>query len=125
MGYRVASYFRHGRTMSRRAIKSHNNNEHPLTHWIKILALEKEFIRKLLIYCGIHHTGLYAKRTGFYRLPNLKNENEFMRFYKIFHSIPAGRKKCVEYFADKLQDKIISESSKKVVYLDSVGRRKN
>jgi hypothetical protein len=124
MGYRVASYFRHGRTMSRRAIKAHNNNEHPLTHWMKILGLEKETIKSMFPYCGIHHTGLYAKRTGFYRLPNLKNEKEFRKFYNVFRSIPAGKKKCIDYFSEWLQEKVNCKPAvNRIVYLDSNGQR--
>ena len=104
---RVASYFRKGFTMSRRARISHKNNEHPITYWIKELAIDKEIIKKMLVYVGIHHTGLYAKRTQFYRLPKLNNEKELRRFYQVFQSMPATKKKCTNYMAAYLQQKIV------------------
>jgi hypothetical protein len=100
---KVASYFRRGFTMSRRARISHKNNEHPITHWIKVLAIDKETIKKMLIYAGVHHTGLYAQRTQFYRLPKLNNEMELARFYKVFHSMPATKRKFINYMAGYLQ----------------------
>jgi hypothetical protein len=104
MEKRVCSYFRRGFTMSRRAYISHKKNEHPITHWVKILALDKELIKKMLIYVGIHHTGMYARRTRFYRLPNLKDEKEFRRFYRTFHTIPKTKKKFIDYMSNHLQE---------------------
>ncbi len=106
MSNHVASYFRHGHTMSFRARKAHKNNEHPITYWVKELALDKDTIQKMLTYAGIHHTGVRAMRTRFYRLANLKNEGEYRRFFKMFHSIPASKKKFIHYMADILQEKI-------------------
>jgi hypothetical protein len=103
---RVASYFRKGFTMSRRARISHKNNEHPISHWVKILAIDKETITKMLVYAGIHHTGLYAKRTKFYRLPRLNNDKELRRFSKVFHSITATKRKFNKYMAAYLQQRV-------------------
>ena len=105
MSLRVASYFRKGHTMSRNARISHKNNEHPISHWIDKLAIDKETIKEMLVYVGIHHTGLYAQRSRFYRLPHLNNEKEFRKFYKVFHSIPATKKKFIKYMSDYLQEK--------------------
>ena len=111
-GPKVASYCKRGYTMSKRARISHKNNEHPITHWIKILALDNEVIKKMLIHIGVHHTGLYAKRTEFYRLPRLDNFGELNRFYKEFHSIPATKKKCIKYFADYFQKEVQASNPK-------------
>jgi hypothetical protein len=92
--------------MSRNARKAHRNNEHPLTYWKEQLGLDKETLIKMLIFAGIHHTGLRAMRTRFYRLPDLKNEKEYRRLFDTFHSIPARKKKFIDYMARKLQDKI-------------------
>lgn len=102
----VASYIRHGRTMSRRARIAHKNSEHPITYWAKLLALENETLLKMLVYVGIHHTGLRAMRTRFYRLPDLKNDSEYRNFFSVFHSIPARKKKFINYMADKLQENV-------------------
>lgn len=115
MSKHVASYFRHGRTMSRRASIAHKNNEHPITYWAKVLALDSETLRKMLIYIGIHHTGLRAMRTRFYRMANLKNDAEYKRFFAAFHSIPSSKKKFIEYMADVLQEKVRPVVSAKVM----------
>lgn len=101
---RVAKYIRRGYTMSRNARISHRNNEHPITYWIKELAIDKEMIKNMLIYAGIHHTGLYAQRTEFYRLPRMNNDRELSRFYKVFHAIPATKRKFIKYMATHLQE---------------------
>jgi hypothetical protein len=103
---KVASYFRRGFTMSRNARISHKKNEHPITQWIKILGIDKETIKKMLVYVGIHHTGLYAKRTQFYRLPNFDNEKELSRFYEVFHSMPVTKRKFIKYIAAHFQEKV-------------------
>jgi hypothetical protein len=111
---RVASYFRHGFTMSRRAYISHKKNEHPITHWIKILALDRKILKRMLVNIGVHHTGLYAKRTLFYRLPKLNKEHEMSRFYESFRTIPASKKKCIKYLAEYLQQPLeVSKSADK------------
>src|SRR4051812_22527074 len=102
---KVASYFRRGFTMSRNARNSHKNNEHPISHWIKILAIDKDIIKEMLVYVGIHQTGLYAQRTQFYRLPHF-NKKEMNEFYDAFHSVPAGKKKFINYMAQQLQQKV-------------------
>jgi hypothetical protein len=104
----VATYFRHGRTSSRRAGIAHTNNEHPITHWMKELALDRQTVEKMLVYVGIHHTGLRAQRTPFYRLANLENDYEYRKFFNAFHSIPAGKKKFINYMANQLQMEISS-----------------
>ena len=116
MTLRVAQYIHRGFTMSRRAYISKKNNEHPVTHWIKVLGLDKKTIQKMLVNIGIHHTGMYARRTLFYRLPKFHRENEVERFNKVFHSIPPTKKKFIKYMAAYLQDKVAApvnaESSK-------------
>src|SRR6476660_8748798 len=99
----VASYIRHGRTMSRRARIAHQNNEHPLTYWEKLFALDKETLKKFMVYAGIHHTGLRAMRTRFYRLPHLNNEKELRRIYRILNSVSPGKKKFISYITDYLK----------------------
>lgn len=106
MEYKVASYFRRGFTMSRRARISHKNNERPITYWMKELAVDKETIMKMLIYVGIHHTGLYAKRTRFYRLPRLNNDKELRRLFKVYNEMPASKKKLVNYLSGYLQERV-------------------
>ena len=103
---KVAKYIYRGFTMSRRAYISKKNNEHPITHWIKTLGLDKKTLQKMLINIGIHHTGKYAQRTLFYRLPKLHRENERERFYNVFHSIPASKKKFINYMAAHLQEQV-------------------
>lgn len=100
MKYSEAKYFRRGFSMSRRAYISHKNHEHPVSHWIKILSLDKETIEKMLICIGIHHTGMYAMRTKFYRFPKLNNEKEMNRFSKTFRTIPTTKKKFFRYVED-------------------------
>lgn len=106
MRFRAASYIRRGFTMSRRARISHRSNEHPISHWISEFAIDKETIKKMLIYVGIHHTGLYAKRTKFYRLPKLNNGKELRRFSKEFQSIPATKRKFLKYMSAYLQQRM-------------------
>jgi hypothetical protein len=107
----VASYVYRGFTMSRRAYISHKNNEHPITHWMSLLGLDKITAKKIIIYASYHHTGLYARHTRFYRLPNLDDEREFRRFYKAFHSIAATKKKFINYMAGYLQSEVKVEET--------------
>jgi hypothetical protein len=109
----VASYFRRGYTMSRRARMAHKNNEHPISYWAKEFALDNETIKKLLVYVGMHQTGLRAMRTRFYRMPDLRNETEYNRFFRVFHSIPVSRKKFINYMADELQEIIKHNDNKR------------
>jgi hypothetical protein len=109
---RVAKYFRRGFTMSRRARISHRNNEHPITHWMKMLALDKKTILKMLVCIGVHHTGMYAQRTVFYRLPKFNKEEEMKRFFKVYNSIPATKRKFIEYMAAHLQQEVRNYSLK-------------
>jgi hypothetical protein len=99
---RVASYIRRGHTVSRRAGIAKKNNIHPMTYWMKELSIDKETLKKLLMYEGIHHTGLYAKRTKFYRLPNLKNEIEREAFFYVLNNANPGRKTFVQYLRNYL-----------------------
>lgn len=103
MYLKVASYARHGFTMSRRARISHRNHEHPITFWIKEFNLDKEMIKRMLIYVGIHHTGLYAKRTKFFRLPKLNDEKELRRFNIEFQKVSPGKKKFINFISNYLQ----------------------
>ena len=113
MNLRIANYTRRGFTMSRRAYISHKKNEHPITYWIKELAIDKKKIKEMLTCIGVHHTGLYAQRTKFYRLPKLHKEWEFEKFYKAFHSLPATKKKCINFLANHLQENVIIIPKKK------------
>jgi hypothetical protein len=97
---RVAGYFKRGYTMSRQARLSHKRNEHPITYWMKELALDKETLQKFLVYAGMHHTGLYAKRTSFYRLPDSANEKEMEKFNNAFREIPATKAKFIKYISE-------------------------
>jgi hypothetical protein len=106
MGKHVASYFRSGHTVSFRARKAKKNNEHPLTFWMDKFALDKETASQMLTYVGIHHTGLRAMRTRFFRVANPKIESEYRRFFSAFHSIPATKKKFINCMADILQEEI-------------------
>jgi hypothetical protein len=99
---RVASYIRHGHGISRRAIIAKKNNEHPMSYWAKELNIDNEVLKNLLIYVGIHHTGLYAKRTKFYRMPDLSNEAEAKVFFKVLHNANPSRKKFVDYLLNYL-----------------------
>lgn len=88
--------------MSRRAYISHKKNEHPITHWMKEFNLDKETVMKLLVFAGHHHTGKYAQRTKFYRLPDLKNERERKNFFRVCNSIPATKRKFFRYMSGYL-----------------------
>ena len=90
---RVARYIRKGHGISHRARIAKNNDEHPMTYWIKELAIDKETLKKLLIYVGEHQTGLYAMRTGFYRMPDLKNEIEAKKFFHVYNNADPAKKK--------------------------------
>ena len=90
---RVAKYIRRGHGISHRARIAKNNNAHPMTHWIKELAIDKETLKKLLVYVGDHQTGLYAMKTQFYRMPNLKNEKEAKKFFQVYNNADPGKKK--------------------------------
>lgn len=102
----VAPYIKKGFTVSRRASISYQKNELPLSHWMELLRVNKAVLKNLLVYCGDHQTGLYARRTKFYRLPRLDDEKEFNDFFRLFHSIPPDRKKCIDYMANHLQEEI-------------------
>jgi len=106
MSLKVASYYRRGFTISRRARIAHKNNQHPMSHWMEKLRLDKTTIMKMLNFAGHHHTGLYAKRTRFYRLPDWENEYEVKTFYRIFHSIPASKKKFIAHMEALLQEEV-------------------
>jgi len=106
MSLKVASYYRRGFTISRRASIAHKNNQHPMSYWIEKLRLDKATIKKMLNYAGHHHTGLYAKRTRFYRLPDWENEFEVERFYRTFHSIPVSKKKFIAHMEALLQEEV-------------------
>lgn len=106
MSNHIASYFRRGETMSRRARIAHKEDQHPITYWEKTLALDKETLMKMLVYVGIHHTGLRAMRTRFFRLANLKNEKEYRKFFDAFHSVSPGKKKFINYMSSRLQEQI-------------------
>ena len=92
---RVAKYIRRGYGMSHRARMAKDNNTHPMSHWVKEFAIDKDTLKKLLIYAGDHQTGLYAMRTGFYRMPDLKIENEAKKFFHVYNNADPAKKKFI------------------------------
>jgi len=90
---RVARYIRRGHGISHRARIAKDNDAHPMTHWIKEFAIDKETLKKLLIHVGKHQTGLYAMRTDFYRMPDLKNEEEAKKFFRVYNNADPSKKK--------------------------------
>jgi hypothetical protein len=59
-------------------------------------------------------------RTRFYRLPNLKNDSEYNRLFKVFHTIPSTKKKFITYMANKLQEKVRTPKLKQVPLNDDL-----
>jgi len=64
-----ASYLRHRRGMSIRAMIAYKQGEMPATKWAKELGLSTAQVRDLLDFSSWHHTGKYARKTEFYTLP--------------------------------------------------------
>ena len=67
-----ATYLRHRRGMSIRAIIAYEQGEMPATKWAKELGLSTEQVRELLTFSSWHHTGKYARKTKFYSLPDIE-----------------------------------------------------
>ena len=68
-----------------------------MTWWVKELGLDKETLKSMLVCIGIHHTGMYAKRTLFYRLPKWNSVHEAERFFDVFFSIPPTKKRFFQF----------------------------
>jgi hypothetical protein len=87
-----ASYLRHGRGMSIRAIEAYQQGEMPATKWAKELGLTTEEVRELLTFSSWHHTGKYARRTEFYTLPE-----EEVLYERAKNSVSSRKKKFWSY----------------------------
>jgi hypothetical protein len=122
---RVARYIRRGHGISHRARIAKDNHAFPITHWMKDFAIDKETLKKLLIPVGKHQTGLYGKRTDFYRMPDLKNEEEARRFKNVFNNTDPAKKKFFEkmnlYRKNTDERKYISVSK----FFEEVDRQRN
>jgi hypothetical protein len=101
---RTANYYRNqGYMMSRRGREAVANNEFPVSHWTERFLMPESQVEKLLIYMGIHHTGMYGDETKFYRLPDRYDTAELMSVYHAFHSIPAGKLNFINIMSKHLQ----------------------
>jgi hypothetical protein len=107
MGKRIANYYKNkGYMMSRRGREAMANNEFPITYWTERFIMPASQIEKLLIYMGIHHTGIYGEETKFYRLPDLYDTAELMRVYHAFHSVPSTKMNFIQALSKHLQLRI-------------------
>ena len=79
--------------MSHRARIAKDNDAYPMSYWVKEFVIDKETLKRMLIYVGKHQTGLYGMRTGFYRMPDLKNEEEAKRFFFTYNNADPAKKK--------------------------------
>lgn len=104
---RLANYYKNkGFMMSRRGREAVSNNEYPITHWTERFLMPASQVEKLLIYMGIHHTGMYGDETKFYRLPDPYDTAELMSVYHAFHSVPANKLNFVFVMSKHLQVRI-------------------
>lgn len=108
---RIASYYRRGFMMSRRARIAVSNNEHPIKFWAERFVMDEELIPQLLIYMGNHHIGSHCLLTPFYRLPDVDDPEELMKIYKAFHKVPANKLNFKRIMSMHLQ-KSIDEKGK-------------
>lgn len=67
--FRTASYYGKGRGMSINALEAYDNGIMPVSKWNKKLGLKSDELKSILDYDSWHHTGKYAMKTDFYRLP--------------------------------------------------------
>jgi hypothetical protein len=122
---RVARYIRRGHGISHRARIAKDNDAHPMTHWVKEFAIDKETLKKLLVFVGKHQTGLYAMRTEFYRMPDLKIEEEAKKFFYVYNNVDPAKKKFVSqlnlYRKKNNEKKLISVSK----YFEKQDQRNN
>lgn len=123
---RVARYIRRGHGISHRARIAKDNNAHPMTYWIKELAIDKETLKKLLVFVGEHQTGLYAMRTGFFRMPDLKSEDEAKKFNYVYNNADPAKKKFLtkldQYRNKKNNERKLISVSK---YFEDMDQRRN
>jgi len=104
---RFANYYQHhGFMMSRRGREAVANNEFPISHWTERFLLPANRVEQLLIYMGVHHTGIYGDETKFYRLPDPYDTPELMSIYHAFHSIPATKLNLINIMSNHLQIRI-------------------
>jgi hypothetical protein len=104
---RIASYYkRHGFMMSQRGREAVANNEFPISHWTERFLMPACQVEKLLIYMGIHHTGIHGDETKFYRLPDPYDTLELMSVYHAFHMIPATKLNFINIMSKHLQVRI-------------------
>jgi hypothetical protein len=103
---RIASYYRRGYMMSRRARTAVQKNEHPVTIWKERLVMDEEQIAQLLIYMGNHHVGPECILIPFYRLPDVDDQEELMSIYGAFHKVPANKLNFIRIMSMHLQKEI-------------------
>jgi hypothetical protein len=103
---RIASYYRRGFMMSRRAREAVANNERPLNYWKEKLAMEEDQIVQLLIYMGNHHVGSKGILTPFYRLPDKDDADELKKIYKFFHQVSAKKLNFIRMMSMHLQKSV-------------------
>lgn len=101
---RIANYYKHhGFMMSRRGREAMANNEFPISHWTERFLMPACQVEKLLIYMGIHHTGMHGDETKFYRLPDAYDTAELMSIYHAFHSVSATKLNFIHTMSKHLQ----------------------
>lgn len=89
--------------MSRRGREAVANNEFPIHHWTEKFLMPESQVEQLLIYMGIHHTGMYGNETKFYRLPDAYDTAELMSVYHAFHSVPDTKLNFINIMSKHLQ----------------------
>jgi len=92
-----ATYLRHRRGMSIRAMIAYEQGEMPATKWAKELGLSTEQVRELLTFSSWHHTGKYARRTEFYSLPDQE-----ILYERAQNSVSPRKKKFWSYVNEML-----------------------
>jgi hypothetical protein len=101
---RIANYYKNkGYMMSRRGRDAIANNEFPISHWTERFVMPESQVEKLLIYMGIHHTGMRGDETKFFRLPDRYDTAELMSVYHAFHLIPANKLNFIHIMSKHLQ----------------------
>ena len=104
---RIANYYKnHGYMMSRRGREAMSHNEFPISYWIERFSMPASQAEKLLIYMGIHHTGMHGDETKFYRLPDKYDTAELMGIYHAFHTIAATNLNCINIMSNHFQLRI-------------------
>jgi hypothetical protein len=104
---RIANYYKHhGFMMSRRGREAITNNEFPITYWTERFVMPEKQAEHLLIYMGIHHTGIHGDETKFYRLPDVYDTAELLYVYRAFHSVAATKLNFINIMSKHLQLRI-------------------